>query len=189
MLNAIEDEEEEIPVRQSPIKSKKVESVKKQTGKISESVKKQTNKIEKTNQLDETMKTPQVKKDIVIGINQKDKLEIHNQKVLEDFENEKLAVMRLPNTQDNDSDYDDEECDIDNDLINKQKEMNKIPEETEEEEDMEAMLAENQRLREHLRKIKADKEMQDEEAKEVAQLNQGPVSEDSSDLEENSKFN
>ena len=45
--------------------------------------------------------------------------------------------------------------------------MNKIPEETEEEEDMEAMLAENQRLREHLRKMKADKEMQDEEAKEV----------------------
>ena len=29
MLNAIEDEEEEIPVRQSPIKPKKVESVKK----------------------------------------------------------------------------------------------------------------------------------------------------------------
>ena len=49
--------------------------------------------------------------------------------------------------------------------------MNKIPEETEEEEDMEAMLRENQLLRENLRKIKADKEMQDEEAKEVAQLN------------------
>ena len=29
MLNAISDEEEEIPVRQSPIKPKKVESVKK----------------------------------------------------------------------------------------------------------------------------------------------------------------
>ena len=29
MLNAIEDEEEEIPIRQSPIKPKKVESVKK----------------------------------------------------------------------------------------------------------------------------------------------------------------
>ena len=37
--------------------------------------------------------------------------------------------------------------------------MNKIPEETEEEEDMEAMLRENQLLRENLRKIKADKEM------------------------------
>ena len=119
MLNAIMDEEEEIPVRQSPIKPKKVESVKKQTSKIAESAKKQTNKLEKTNPLDETMKTPQVKKDMIIGINQKDKLEIHNQKVLEDFESEKLAVMRLPNTQDNDSDYDDEECDMDNDFINK----------------------------------------------------------------------
>jgi ribosomal protein S15P/S13E len=47
--------------------------------------------------------------------------------------------------------------------------MNKIPEETEEEEDVEAMMAENMRLREHLRKIKADKEVQ-EALLEVAEL-------------------
>lgn len=98
---------------------------------------------------------------MIIGINHKEKLDLHNQKVLEDFENERLEVMRLPNTQDNDSDYDDEICDQDNEVINKQKEMNKIPEEPEEEEDMEAMMAENQRLREHLRKIKAEKEMKE----------------------------
>lgn len=51
MLNAIEDdEEEEIPVRQSPIKTKKVESVKRQTSKLE--------KNQSAPKLDETMKTP-----------------------------------------------------------------------------------------------------------------------------------
>ena len=64
------------------------------------------------------MKTPQVKKEMVIGINQKEKNELHNRQILEEFEQEKLAVMRLPNTQDNDSDYDDEAIDENNDIIN-----------------------------------------------------------------------
>lgn len=64
------------------------------------------------------MKTPQVKKEMVIGINQKEKNDLHNRQILEEFEQEKLAVMRLPNTQDNDSDYDDEAIDENNDIIN-----------------------------------------------------------------------
>jgi hypothetical protein len=46
---------------------------------------------------------------------------LHNQKILEEFEQEKLLVMRLPNTQDNDSDYDDEQCDENNDIIANQR--------------------------------------------------------------------
>lgn len=96
--------------------------------------------------------------------------------------------MRLPNTEDEDSDYDDEACDEENEIIKKQRSMNKIPEESEEE-DMDAMMAENMRLREHLRKIKADKELQDEAQKEVEELKEaGPVSDDSSDIEANNKF-
>ena len=63
-------------------------------------------------------------------------------------------VLRLPNTKsqsDSDDDYDDEAVDEDNDTISQLKEKNKIAETNEEsEEDYDAMMEENRRLREHL---------------------------------------
>lgn len=53
-----------------------------------------------------------MKKDIVIGISAKDKIALQNQKILE--EEEKMMVLRLPNTRgdsDSNDDYDDEALD------------------------------------------------------------------------------
>lgn len=81
-----------------------------------------------------------------------------------------MMVLRLPNTRgdsDSNDDYDDEALDQDNDAITQLKEHNKIAEadEGEEEEDYDAMMEENKRLREHLRQLKMNKQIEEEEKK------------------------
>lgn len=67
-------------------------------------------------------------------------------------------VLKLPNTQDDsdtEDDYDDEAVDQGNDKISLMREKNRIAEaDEEEEEDYEAMMEENRRLKEHLKQLK-----------------------------------